>query len=434
MTPSPATTSPIRAAGGLLWRRSPQGEEVAVVHRRRHDDWTLPKGKLEDGETWRAAALREVKEETGHAAEILAFAGAIAYETAAGPKVVRYWHMRVAGGGPSPLDDEVREVVWLTPSLARQRLQYPLEQALLAEAEPPFDDREPIRPSPLARWREAWRRAWFAFWVTRARAGLRTHIEHLELSLGSRAGSQDPWTERARSLLVKAREALAVGDAERGWVLVKAARRETLHTLDGELLEREARVIVAEAKADLKAGWRCDGVGHLLAAPAQGPLPVESVIRARQILDDHHDNVYRRIGIVTARLTWLNIWCAVILGLWIWRLPLEPGQFADPAGSARRFWLAILATGFLGALVSGFLSSIGSDPKASRIPAEVFGSTLVFARLFVGVASAVAVTVFLISGTFATLQPSYGVALAAAFVAGFSDRLLLRAVGAFKSA
>lgn len=56
-----ATT--IRAAGALLWRDSGEHKTIAVVHRRRYNDWTLPKGKLQDGETWLNAALREVKEE-----------------------------------------------------------------------------------------------------------------------------------------------------------------------------------------------------------------------------------------------------------------------------------------------------------------------------------------------------------------------------------
>ncbi|HVF43874.1 MAG TPA: NUDIX hydrolase [Pyrinomonadaceae bacterium] len=122
---------PIQAAGALLWRHTQAGPEVAVVHRRRYDDWTLPKGKLEKGESWLEAALREVKEETGYDAEVVGFAGAIAYETDKGHKVVRFWHM-VASGAPDPhLDDEVAEVVWLSPEAARGRLQYPLEQALL---------------------------------------------------------------------------------------------------------------------------------------------------------------------------------------------------------------------------------------------------------------------------------------------------------------
>ena len=133
MNPSnPSNQRPIiRAAGALLWRRSSSGYEIAVIHRSRYNDWTLPKGKLKKGESWQAAALREVKEETGYDVTLLNFAGAIAYLVDDRPKVVRFWHMTVDGEPSAELDDEVAEVVWLAVEAAQRRLQYPLEQALL---------------------------------------------------------------------------------------------------------------------------------------------------------------------------------------------------------------------------------------------------------------------------------------------------------------
>jgi len=129
---NPSNQRPIiRAAGALLWRRSSSGYEIAVIHRSRYNDWTLPKGKLKKGESWQAAALREVKEETGYEVTLLNFAGAIAYLVDDRPKVVRFWHMTVDGEPSAELDDEVAEVVWLAVEAAQRRLQYPLEQALL---------------------------------------------------------------------------------------------------------------------------------------------------------------------------------------------------------------------------------------------------------------------------------------------------------------
>jgi ADP-ribose pyrophosphatase YjhB (NUDIX family) len=69
--------SVVRAAGGLLWREDPSGPRIALVHRPRRSDWSLPKGKLDDRESWEEAALREVQEETGCEARITGFAGAI---------------------------------------------------------------------------------------------------------------------------------------------------------------------------------------------------------------------------------------------------------------------------------------------------------------------------------------------------------------------
>jgi 8-oxo-dGTP diphosphatase len=120
----------IRAAGGLLWHRAKSGYQIAVILRARYHDWTLPKGKLDPGESWEAAALREVREETGFSAKLLGFAGAVAYATDKGPKVVRYWHM-LRAGAQGALEKEVTEAVWLPITEARARMDYDLERALL---------------------------------------------------------------------------------------------------------------------------------------------------------------------------------------------------------------------------------------------------------------------------------------------------------------
>ena len=120
----------IRAAGGLLWRRGRRGYEIAVIRRERYQDWTLPKGKLDPGETWEVAAVREVREETGFKAKLLGFAGAVSYATLKGPKVVRYWHMEPVGK-PGALEKEVAEVVWMTIENARKQMDYDLERAIL---------------------------------------------------------------------------------------------------------------------------------------------------------------------------------------------------------------------------------------------------------------------------------------------------------------
>lgn len=122
----------IRAAGGLLWD---DARRIALVHRRRYNDWTLPKGKLHEGESWEQAALREVAEETGYPVKRDSFAGAVAYETPKGGKVVRFWNMSLTNGARTPIDaDEVAEVVWLTAEAACDALTYALERALVAAA------------------------------------------------------------------------------------------------------------------------------------------------------------------------------------------------------------------------------------------------------------------------------------------------------------
>ena len=109
----------VLAAGGVLWRPARDGGvEVAVVHRPRYDDWSLPKGKLEAGEHPLLGALREVREETGYAAVAGRGLGVSAYRVLlAGrevPKTVRWWALR-AGDGAFAASDEVDELRWLAP-------------------------------------------------------------------------------------------------------------------------------------------------------------------------------------------------------------------------------------------------------------------------------------------------------------------------------
>lgn len=122
----------IRAAGGLLWDNATERRRIAVIRRLRYDDWTLPKGKLKEGESWEQAALREVEEETGYQASLHGFAGALAYQTGKGDKIVRFWHMVPVRMEQSEIDDtEVTEVIWLPVAEACKTLSYPIERALL---------------------------------------------------------------------------------------------------------------------------------------------------------------------------------------------------------------------------------------------------------------------------------------------------------------
>lgn len=122
----------VRAAGGVLWRRSPAGElEVLVVHRPR-DDWSFPKGKCEPLETDQACALREVEEETGYRGRLGADLGETRYIDGRGrPKVVHYWVMTV-DRGEATVNDEVDEMRWLPLGEAERTLSYDNDRAVLA--------------------------------------------------------------------------------------------------------------------------------------------------------------------------------------------------------------------------------------------------------------------------------------------------------------
>ena len=103
-----------------------------LVHRKRHDDWALPKGKLEANEEPLDAAIREVREETGCEAECQGFAGETRYEVEGIPKVVMFWRMRLVRQMPLEENDEVSEAIWLPIPQAMARMSYESERELVA--------------------------------------------------------------------------------------------------------------------------------------------------------------------------------------------------------------------------------------------------------------------------------------------------------------
>jgi 8-oxo-dGTP pyrophosphatase MutT (NUDIX family)/phosphohistidine phosphatase SixA len=131
--PDPA---PILAAGALLWRSTVRGEELAVIHRPRYDDWSLPKGKPAPGEHLILAAVREIAEETGLDVHLGRPLGTVSYETTEGPKRVHYWTAQAHGaeGTTFSPNAEVDALEWLAPDAARARLTHEHDVALLDRA------------------------------------------------------------------------------------------------------------------------------------------------------------------------------------------------------------------------------------------------------------------------------------------------------------
>ena len=122
----------VRAAGCVVLRRTDDGRtETALIHRPKYDDWTFPKGKLDEGETFEQAAIREVEEETGLRGRLDRELPEVRYVDNRGrDKVVRYWTMTPTAGEFTP-GAEVDELRWMTLEEAADMLSYQHDRDLL---------------------------------------------------------------------------------------------------------------------------------------------------------------------------------------------------------------------------------------------------------------------------------------------------------------
>jgi 8-oxo-dGTP diphosphatase len=165
--------TPTLAAGGIVLQTG-ESPRIAVVRLRKRSEWVLPKGKLDEGETARQAAEREVLEETGHAVVVHEFLGTLAYVSSAGSKAVHFWRMEAEPAASRALMDDVKEVDWLPLHAALERLSRSHERVFLAEVGPlalqaagravepdsaplpePSRRLDQLQPAP-----SAWRRLW----------------------------------------------------------------------------------------------------------------------------------------------------------------------------------------------------------------------------------------------------------------------------------
>jgi 8-oxo-(d)GTP phosphatase len=116
----------------VLWRPADRKgtPEVAIIHRPRYDDWSLPKGKVDPGETEPVTAVREVREETGSQSRLGRRLAAVKYPVDLGVKQVRFWAAH-ADDGEFSAGAEVDDISWLKASDAMARLSYPHDRKVL---------------------------------------------------------------------------------------------------------------------------------------------------------------------------------------------------------------------------------------------------------------------------------------------------------------
>ena len=127
----------IKAAGGILWRtdHTSKGKEILLVHRPYYNDWSLPKGKVEESqnESWKGAALREVLEETGCIGLVEKVAGTTGYFVGNKPKIVIYWKMKLIEEKEFRPTNEVDALCWASLSKGLELLSYASEKNIFCQ-------------------------------------------------------------------------------------------------------------------------------------------------------------------------------------------------------------------------------------------------------------------------------------------------------------
>ena len=339
MAIAPAELPVIKAAGGILLRSTPRGDEVMIVYRNRYQDWTLPKGKLKDGESFPEAALREVEEETGCSCRLGAYLGAISYAYNGVPKVVMFWKMSVIEEKPVATSEEIAEAVWMPVSPAIERMTHAQEKSLLVRVaavaaprpvSPPPAATESVEIVPQPSQAETPPPPIFAQYAPPAKdSSVADRAAHERLSreleafrvelafLERRSLEPDKsWVVAARDHLSNCKSCLELGDIEGGLEELRAARRYCVLGLNPPELAARAQVVREEARKI--NSWRSAGIQRLLALPDEKLTPARladaMALRDEEIVDQYYTG-----KIAAKRLQVLMLVCglgvAVLLAL-----------------------------------------------------------------------------------------------------------------------
>jgi 8-oxo-dGTP pyrophosphatase MutT (NUDIX family) len=379
MAIAPAELPVIKAAGGILLRSTPRGEEVMIVYRNRYQDWTLPKGKLRDGESFPEAALREVEEETGCSCRLGTYLGAISYAYNGVPKVVMFWKMAVLEEKPIASNEEISEAAWMPVAAAMQRMTHAQEKSLLARicgaprivpspsetpvetapalvpalapapASAPTPEPVPERRAELLapRSETPWRgevlgsRKDFSPEERSLHARLSREVEtfRVELAFLERRSQQPDksWISAASEHLNHSRSCLERDDIEGGMQSLYAARRYSVLGLNPPEMAARAQVLREEARK--VSSWRSGAIQRLLALPDE-KLSAARLADAMALRDEETIDQYYTGRIAGNRLRLLLIVCGAGVALLLALLLLD-GLVRDLA--------SVLLFGLLGA-------------------------------------------------------------------------------------
>ncbi|MGZ4876118.1 MAG: NUDIX hydrolase [Candidatus Angelobacter sp.] len=355
---APVDPPVIKAAGGILQRSTPRGDEVMVVYRKRHQDWTLPRGKVKDGESFQEAAMREVQDETGCSCRIGNYLGTISYSDNGVPKVVLFWKMTLLEDKGTRNSEEIGEALWLQVPAAIERLSHAQEKALLSrvgslpkQSELPVEPRAPASqvmasqavaaPSQVKN---------LSVETHRAHSRLLRECEAFRVELGflerRSARADNFWAVAAHEQLNNVLRCLESDDIEGGWFGLHAAQRYAVFGMNQTELANRAHVLREES---LKINsWRAEAMEQLLSGNDEN-LTAESVADAIALRNQDFSHQHFRTRVTGDRLRVLLMICglAAVAGA---PFMLLPGRIPMVAG--------VLFFGLLGSTICSAQSLI----------------------------------------------------------------------------
>lgn len=370
----PADPPVIKAAGGILQRSTPRGDEVMVVYRKRHQDWTLPRGKVKDGESFQEAAMREVQDETGCSCRIGNYLGTISYSDNGVPKVVLFWKMTLVEERGSRNNEQIGEAIWLPVPAAIERLSHAQEKSLLSRVGSLPKQSEIPAATVVPAQSYVASRAGHVAAVSNPQIGkklsIETHRAHsrllreceafrVELGFLERRSSRPDnfWAIAAHEQLNNVLRCLESDDIEGGWYGLHAAQRYAVFGMNQVELANRAHVLLEES---LKiSSWRAEAMENLLSGP-DDQLTAESVADAIALRNEDFSHRHFKAGMVGNRLRVLLLICglgAIAAAPFIFL----PGRIPMVA--------AVLLFGLLGSAVSSahLLISGKSEAAASSL-------------------------------------------------------------------
>ena len=242
-------------------------------------------------------------------------------------------------------------------------------------------------------------------------------------------------------LLEKSVLGLKSADLELGWGAFNAAQRIETQIYNQLLTQRgfkafaggmfHAKAVCVYTEANKKLdGWRKDTVNSLLSQNNQlkTRIDLSDLLQSEEILHEHHSNIYRRLKIVQRQFWWLAMMAIIALVGWVVFLIFQHQLWQDKIQVYDlSLTIQTVIFGVLGACISGILTLANSSTR-QQIPEKLLNSWVTIARPLVGAVSALAIVVFVLIGILEFGDKSPGLYLAAAFTAGFSERLLIKTI------